>query len=153
MHYRLSTSWSHRSSRSSFRFADIRWLAGVGVLLLAAGVSGQELPEPVVEVEQQPFVAATNRLIEALDYVGAPLPAGELKKLRAAMKLPNGIEAVAKMQAILDRRCLAYVTINPESRVSVKEGLVAKELVQQGWTSFLIKVHNGAGITPALQGW
>jgi hypothetical protein len=43
------------------------------------------------------------------------------------------------------------VTINPESRVSVVEGPVKKELVHQGWRTFLVKVHNLAGINPELK--
>jgi hypothetical protein len=43
------------------------------------------------------------------------------------------------------------VTINPESRVSVVEGPVAKRLIQGGWATFLIKVQNEAGITPQLK--
>src|SRR6266436_4406787 len=40
----------------------------------------------VPDVELQPLVAATERLIEALDYVGAPLPADEREALKAALK-------------------------------------------------------------------
>ena len=42
------------------------------------------------------------------------------------------------------------VNINPESRVKVKEGPVNKELMQQGWRTFLVKVHNEAGVTAPL---
>ena len=54
------------------------------------------------------------------------------------------------MQQILDAHCLAAVEINPESRVKAQEGPVRPELIQQGWRTFLIKVHNEAGITPVL---
>ena len=52
---------------------------------------------------------------------------------------------------MLDPLCLAGVTINAESRVSVVEGPAAKELVEQGWRTFLVKVSNQAGITAELK--
>ena len=42
------------------------------------------------------------------------------------------------------------VHINPESRVKIEEGPVKKELVQQGWRTFLVKVANEAGVTGQL---
>lgn len=106
--------------------------------------------QPITDVEQQPFVAATARLIEALTYVGAPLSKEDTETLKAAMEESDRIKSVTTIQKVLDPHCLAVVTINPESRVSAVEGPVKKELVQQGWRSFLVKVHNEAGITPPL---
>ncbi len=54
------------------------------------------------------------------------------------------------MQAILDRRVLVGIEINPESRVKSIEGPAAAELEQEGWRTFLIKVNNQAGSTPIL---
>ena len=128
-------------------------------LLLAATVAvacpplvaaDNEIPV-VTDVERQPLMAATDRLIEALRYVGAPLSADDQAKLRATREIEKPVKAVEQIQAILDPHCLAVVTINPESRVSVIEGPVKKELVQQGWRTFLIKVVNEAGINPELR--
>ena len=41
--------------------------------------------------------------------------------------------------------------INPESRVQVKAGGAPKELMEQGWRMFLVKVHNEAGVTAVLR--
>src|SRR5690606_41728770 len=54
------------------------------------------------------------------------------------------------IQEVLDKYCVAGVHINAESRVKVAEGPAKKELIQQGWRTFLVKVHNEAGITPKL---
>ena len=106
----------------------------------------------VVDVERQPLVSATRRLVDALDFVGSPLKADDQhRRLTAAMTEPDGDQSVRKIQAILDPYCLFAVTINPESRVSVVEGPAPKELVQQGWRTFLLKVINQAGITPELK--
>ncbi len=103
----------------------------------------------VAEVEQQPLVAATARLLDALKHVGAPLGIDDEKALRAAMKAEPD-ESGRAIQKILDKHCLVGVHINPESRVKVAEGPAKKQLIQQGWRTFLVKVHNEAGITPQL---
>lgn len=104
-------------------------------------------PMPMVDkVEMQPLVSATERLLNTLNFVGAPLPKPVEAELRQAMQGddPKVIER------ILDRQCLVGVHINPESRVKVAEGPVKKELMQQGWRAFLVKVVNEAGVTAVL---
>ena len=59
--------------------------------------------------------------------------------------------AVEKIQQVLDPLCLVGVTINPESRVKVQAGPAPKELIEQGWRVFLVKVHNEAGVTAPLR--
>ncbi len=102
-------------------------------------------------VERQPFVAATRRLVEAMDFAGTAFSEETRQQLEQAFAMPDDVQAVRAIQRILDPMCLAYVNINPESRVKVAEGPVRKELLQQGWRSFLVKVHNEAGINPVLQ--
>lgn len=104
----------------------------------------------VVKVEQQPLVAATERLIQALDYVGSPLDAQDRKTLDQAFTLTKAADCTEAIQKVLDKFCISGVSINPESRVSVVEGPAKKELVQQGWRTFLVKVHNEAGVTAPL---
>ncbi|MBQ16011.1 MAG: hypothetical protein CMJ65_02675 [Planctomycetaceae bacterium] len=119
-------------------------LTGVPLPVNAAGL-------PVVEsVEHQPLVAATRRLVDALEYAGAPLSKTDNAALKAALANPKQAESIRTIQAILDRHCLVGVHINPESRVKVAEGPVRKQLVQQGWRTFLVKVHNEAGVTAPL---
>ena len=105
---------------------------------------------PVTQVEHQPLVSATQRLLEALIYIGAPLSDTDSKTIRAAMRNTDKAKSITAIQKILDKYCIAGVHINAESRVEVAEGWVKKELVQQGWRTFLVKVHNEAGINPKL---
>jgi hypothetical protein len=105
----------------------------------------------VLDVEQQPLVSATQRLADALKFVGSPLKPEDQRALEAACAEANANQSIRKIQAVLDPYCLVGVTINPESRVSVAEGPVAKELTQQGWRTFLVKVQNQAGITAILR--
>jgi hypothetical protein len=105
----------------------------------------------VTDVEVQPLAAATDRLVEALDYVGAPLSTTDRDALKTALKGTDVGKVTLAVQKVLDPLCVAGVTINAESRVSVVEGPAKKELTQQGWRTFLVKVQNQAGITPELK--
>lgn len=109
----------------------------------------QELP--VVTVENQPFAAAAKRLVLALDSIGSPLSDKDKAAISAAVELQDAAESNRRIQQTLDRLCVVGVHINPESRVKIQEGPAAKELIQQGWRTFLVKVHNEAGITAKLR--
>lgn len=127
-----------------------------GFLLLAVVFCGageglsQEI-SVIPEVERQPLMASIRRLTEALAFAGAPLEPEVVAALDAAMAMPDDRSAVTAVQQVLDPLCLAMININPESRVKVTEGPVRRELMQQGWRAFLVKVHNEAGINPPLQ--
>ncbi|MGE3316560.1 MAG: hypothetical protein AB7O26_15700, partial [Planctomycetaceae bacterium] len=143
-----ATHWFARRFVQLFRRVA---LPGI-VLMTVARTSLAVEPLPlVVDVEQQPLVSATGRLIEALSYVGAPLAEKDEKALTEAMQNPDAGESIRAIQKVLDPYCLVGVTINPESRVSVVEGPVRKELSQQAWRTYLVKVHNEAGVTAELQ--
>lgn len=127
------------------------WCCGVAMLALSVPPQGWTAEiEPVTAVEKQPLVAATERLIEALEFAGSPLSATERDELNAAFKAESAIESVTRIQKVLDQRCIAIVNINPESRVKVAEGPAPKELMQQGWRTFLVRVENEAGVTAPL---
>lgn len=102
-------------------------------------------------VEPQPLLAQAIRLKEALSFLGSSLSKEDEKHLE---QLQNGLlspETVEAVQHILDPYCLAMVNINPEARVKVARGPAVAELMQNGWTSFLVKVHNEAGVTAPLK--
>ncbi|HXI43370.1 MAG TPA: hypothetical protein VNH83_25545, partial [Bryobacteraceae bacterium] len=120
------------------------------VFLSASLASAQQLPV-IEKVDHQPLAAQVSRLLEALDVLGDPLPAGETADLKRLAGAPSDrAQAVTQIQKILDSHCLVGVEINPESRVKVQEGPAKAELVEQGWRTFLVKVINQAGITPVL---
>ena len=137
----LSSDW-HKPARCTF---------AVTLLTLGWAVAGSPAELPLVSaVELQPLASATQRLIEALDYIGMPLAAGDRAALETSLGSADQARAIAGIQQVLDKYCLALVDISPESRVKVLEGPAKKELVQQGWRSFLVKVHNQAGVTAPL---
>ncbi len=112
--------------------------------------SSSELPI-VTGVEAQPLIAQAKRLNEALDFLGSSLSKEDAKELKDLQKKQPGPEVVKRIQEILDPYCLAMVDINPEARVKVLRGPALAKLIQGGWTSFLVKVHNDAGVTAKLE--
>jgi hypothetical protein len=105
----------------------------------------------VKDVEFQPLVAQVKRVVEALDYLGAPLPADERKSLDAALQDKDPAAGCEAVQHILDAHCLVGLTINPEMRVKAAQGPAKPDLVAEGWRTFLIKVQNDAGATAELR--
>ena len=105
----------------------------------------------VLQVELQPLAAQVKRLIETLDYLGAPLNNADKQALERASVMTDAANATRQMQDILDRYCLYEIHINPESRVKVTQASAKPELVENGWRTFLVKVHNEAGVTAELK--
>lgn len=103
-----------------------------------------------IAADAQPLLAQAMRLNDALTFLGSSLSKVDEEKLNALQHQVPG-EAVSKaIQELLDSYCLATVNINPESRVKVDRGTAPARLVQNGWTSFLVKVVNDAGVTAQL---
>jgi hypothetical protein len=103
------------------------------------------------QVELQPLIAQVKRLVEAMDYLGAPLSPADKQALDKAISESDQARAVRAIQDVLDKFCLVEVDINPESRVKVAQGQAKTELVEKGWRTFLIKVRNEAGVTAQLK--
>ena len=128
---------------------SIRFVATQFALMLAVAHGAET---SVVEgVEAQPFFAQVKRVIEAMDYTGAPLISRDREAFAVAAQLSDSAAAVRQAQEILDRYCLFQVDINPEMRVKVRQGAAKAELVEQGWRQFLVKVHNESGTTAPLR--
>ncbi|WP_200836540.1 CehA/McbA family metallohydrolase [Roseiconus lacunae] len=111
----------------------------------------QEIPEPIIgTVDRQPFEAGVKRFVQALEIAGSPLPAADQQTLRQLWQENDQTKVVREIQTVLDRHCLAIVSINPESRVKVAIGPAKPMLDQNGWTNHLVKVVNEAGVTAPL---
>ena len=135
---------SSRSTRLWFFLGIITGLASWG------GVArGDDLPI-VRDVEFQPLSAQVKRVAEALEMLGEPLGKEEAARLDAALNSTGQPPAIRTIQEVLDRHCLIGIEINPESRVKAVQGPAQPRLVQNGWSVFLVKVHNEAGVTAKL---
>ncbi|MCW3112836.1 MAG: hypothetical protein JWR18_1232 [Segetibacter sp.] len=104
----------------------------------------------IEKVEAQPLLSQALRIGEALNYIGNALPQHATARLQELKNLPYNAKTVKAIQEILDPYCLAEVEINPEARVKVSAGPAKPELIQEGWKSYLVKVHNQAHIVTRL---
>jgi hypothetical protein len=120
--------------------------AGSSVAGTAGPLSGASAL-PVVSVEGQPLAAVVQRVVEALDYLGAPLPAETRRELTTAGRARDA----RKLQELLDTHVLLVVHINPEARVKVGRGPAPARLQQAGYTPALVKVVNESGGTQRLR--
>ena len=129
-----------------------RYLSLPVALALVALASAQE-PAPVVDgAEPEALRASAARVHKASRLLNLALTrsaADELGRLVADRpKAPESL--VGPLQKLLDRHCLIFVAINPESRVKAARG-PAEALLQPGRDAyFLVKVHNEAGVTHPL---
>jgi hypothetical protein len=102
---------------------------------------------PAQDVEGQPLAKNVNRVLDAFDLLGMPLPAPLAADLRAAIKTQDA----AKIQKLLDPQVLVEVNLNPEARVKAKRGPAEAVLQQGGYTPLLIKVVNESTVTAPLK--
>src|SRR5262249_5839072 len=121
-------------------------LGFVIVAMFFGGIASAQELSPV-QVEGQPLAANVKRLLQALDYLGAPLPAGTTKALKAACDDQDA----AKIQRLLDPQVLLAVHLNPEVRVKVGRGPAKATLQQAGYTPVLVKVTNDSTATKPLR--
>jgi len=119
---------------------------------ISLGIVGLVLSALLVnaaDVEPQPFLAATQRLIDATNYLGTPFSAAEITTLKACVQA-NDAASAAKAQAVLDAHALFHVNISPEQRVKVAAGAAQPVLDEGGWRQYLVRVDNEAGVTAKL---
>jgi hypothetical protein len=120
----------------------------VAVLLVGfVPVAGRADELPPVEVEGQPLAANVKRLLDALDFLGTPLPETTPKALQPALAARDA----GKVQQLLDPHVLLVVHINPESRVMATRGPARAALQQAGFTPVLVKVINESASTAPLR--
>src|SRR5256885_16021870 len=117
------------------------------LLAVTATVRGQNVAELRVPVEGQPLSANITRVLEALEFLGAPLPGETGKGLEGAALAQDA----DRLQELLDPHVLLVVTINPESRVKVQRGPARARLQQAGFTPVLVKIINQSTQTRELR--
>lgn len=128
------------------RFWTVLSLAGLWAGMWRP-LSAAEAPLP----ELQPLAAQIRRVVEALDAIGSPLTPEQRAGVDSALAETVPALAVAKLDAVLSARTLFRVSINPEMRVKVAVGDAPPDLVEAGWTTFLVRVANEAGTTSPLK--
>ena len=97
-----------------------RSLVVLGMLVCPGTILAQRLE--VIPVEGQPLAANVERVVRALESLGAPLPA---ETVAAAGEAGRARAMPTALQRQLDPHVLLVVTINPEERVKVGRGPAA----------------------------
>ena len=95
----------------------------------------------------QPLGANAQRLVQALEFLGSPLPPATSTGILAAARERN----TGELQRLLDEFVLLQVEINPELRVKVSRGSRRAALHQNGFTPVLIKILNDGHATQRLR--
>jgi hypothetical protein len=98
------------------------------------------------DIPAQPYFANVQRAIDALATLGAPLPPADAERI-AALARQNDAAAVQEAEGILERRTLAQLTIESTGTLRIAEGGAKRELVEQGWRVFLVRVANPSART------
>jgi hypothetical protein len=113
---------------------------------LPRAVAGAPNLEPV-DVEGQPLAANVGRLLQALDFLGTPLPKEKTAALEKAIKARDA----QSIQQLLDPQVTVVVTVNPEARVKAARGPAAATLQQGGFTPLIVKVINESTVKKGLR--
>ena len=121
------------------------------LLFAGHGQIGAENLPLVSGVELQPLAAQVERVVQALKLPGAadagPGSTHCAGALGCRCGRGCGEDPAGSRSAVPGGRRRSI----PESRVKVQAGPAAKELMEQGWRVFLVKVHNQAGVTAPLR--
>ncbi len=108
---------------------------------MIAAVLALLLTQEIVEVEGQPLAANVDRLGQALEILGHPLPDEVKRALKAA-----GQDA-KRVQETLDP--LVFLVVTPGAKTVRGRGPAA--IQQAGYTPLVVKVVNPAGATTSLK--
>ncbi len=110
-------------------------------------LQASDAPPIVASIEGQPLAANAARVVKALEFLGAPLPAETTKELATTLDAKDA----KKIQQVLDKHVLFVVNINPESRVKVARGPAETKLQQAGYTPVVVKVVNESTVKKPLR--
>ena len=124
----------------------LKHILGISFAFVLGG-NGLANEVPVKAVEGQPLGANVLRLVQALDYLGHPLPETTVVELKAAANERDAL----RLQRLLDPQVLFVVSLNPEVRVKVARGPAESRLQQAGYRPLIIKVLNDSTVTRQLR--
>jgi hypothetical protein len=97
----------------------------------------------------QPIFASINRAISALAAIGQPISAADAKLLQTLSEAQSA-NAVETADKILSKYTLAGVTLEPDGYARTVAGGASRQLVEEGWAAFLVRVANPSGSAARL---
>jgi hypothetical protein len=114
--------------------------------------SGTTLPL-VDDVSRQHLEESAARIVQALEVLGDPIGDADRARLEEAAQQPDE-EAIEAIQQVLDSYCLVGINIDDEAWLKVRPASPdpeARRLIQYGWRTFLVKVHNEGTVTTPME--
>ena len=142
--------------RLIFLFALLNLLNCNGYSQAGLAIAANELPSrsedfPTVNrVETPPLLKSIRRLMEAMSYIGSPLPNSVVTPLEQISLTDDAQTVTMKVQALLDPLCIAGVSVTKNGAPLVARGEADALLMEQGWRTFLVKVVNQPDRTQRL---
>ena len=123
-------------------------------LVVAGAFAGAQLC-PALEPNSfqgppQPYFAGVKRALDVLAKLGAPVTATDEQQI-ALLARQNDNDAVSAAEAILGRYTLATLSIESDRSVHIAPGGAPRQLLEQGWRIFLLRVENPATKTDSIQ--
>jgi hypothetical protein len=96
-----------------------------------------------VEIAPQPYFAGVSRALEALAKLGSPVAAADAQQL-ATLAVKSDRASVEVAEQILSRYTLATLAVGSDGAAHVAAGAAPRQLIEQGWRMFLIRIENPA---------
>lgn len=103
----------------------------------------------------QPFFASVKRAVAALAAIGRPISGEDAARLDALAGRGDA-EAVAAADVILRKYVIADVALASDGYAQTTASGAPKQLIEEGWTAFLVRVANPTGVAARLNvtgGW
>lgn len=101
-------------------------------------------------IDAQPYFASVKRALDRLEKLGAPIAAEHASRIST---LSTRTDAAAQMEAeeILSRYTLAILKLESGGSLRIDQGGATRDLVEQGWKLFLVRVDNLTGKDVAIR--
>lgn len=111
-----------------------------------SGKPSRQTPTAIAldSVEPQPLLASIDRLIAAMEHIGAPLPESVATQIESLRGNDDAAFVTREVQRLLDQHALLHVVVNRDAAPLVSVGQAKRQLLEQGWKTFLVKVINPA---------
>lgn len=120
-----------------------------GVLLLRPSLLLAVKAPDASAVDPQPYFANVKRALEALEKLGAPVAANDVRQI-GGLARQNDAAAVSAAEEILGRYTLATLSVGPNDATHIVAGGAPRQLIEQGWRMFLVRVENPSAKTDSL---
>ena len=122
-------------------------------LVLAGAFAGQRLcaaeSDITAQLLPQPYFAGVKRALDTLAKLGVPVMATDAQQI-AVLARKNDDEAVGAAEKILDRYTLATLSIESDGSAHIAQGGAPRQLLEQGWRMFLVRVQHPATMTDSI---